>query len=262
MAPRRRFGHPRRARRRRREAGRDRHRNHHLFLGSGIGVRRAGQRGRGDADRRPERARRHRRRAGSHDLHRRGRGQRARGLRVPSRGPGRGRGRDAGGDFEWQLQPGRPARRGPQGAQHHVGLRHPADLRGRRLSLRFPHPGERYAGDGGDGTLSAQDQTRLPDHRGDQPGLCLGAGLLGHLLQNPESVEAGRRDRGRAVSEIRRARLLDRDHAPVGAAPRCRALNLMGRRSRHPGAPGGAARPVRAEHFRLAAGGELVAAAR
>ena len=51
-----------------------------------------------------------------------------------------------------------------------------------------------------------------------------GGGTPGHLLQDPESVEAGRRDRGRAVPEIRRARLLDRDHA---ACRRCGPMSML-----------------------------------
>ena len=58
-----------------------------------------------------------------------------------------------------------------------------------------------------------QDQARLQDHRGGQPGLRLGPRFLGDLPQHAAGAEARREDRGRAVPEVRRSRLLDRDHA-------------------------------------------------
>ena len=77
---------------------------------------------------------------------------------------------------------------------------------------------------------SAQDQARLQDHRGHQPGLCLGPRLLGDLPQHAESVEAGRRRSWPSCS---------RNSARPTSRPRsraCQALQARCRSSRPHGA--------------------------
>ena len=244
------------------KTGRDPDRHHGLPVGAGLGLRRTRQGGGRDADRADERRGRDRRRAGPGLLGGRGRGRRGAALGVSPAGAGCWRGCDVRLDLVGQLQQDRAAGRGSRGPQHHVGLRHPAHLRGRRLRIRLPHAGQCDAGDALHGALPAQDQARLQHDRGGQSGLCLGSRQLGHLLDRAEAAQAGCRGGGRVLPEIRRARFLDRDLAAAGAAPGRDPLDLLGRRSRHLRAPGRAARADQQLDPGAAAGRELAAAPR
>ena len=108
-------------------------------------------------------------------------------------------------DLVRQLQPARAARRRPQGPEPDVGLRRVVDPRGEEVPLQLPHAGERHAGDDGGPHLPSQEEARLQDHRGRQPGLCLGPRELGDLLDRAEAAEARRPGRRRVLPEVRRA---------------------------------------------------------
>ena len=244
------------------QARRAQDRDHDLPLGPGLGVRRSGQECGRDDRRGHQQEGWHPRRAGEAQLHRRGRRRRGAGLELPTRRPGREGRRHLRLDLVRQLQPARAARRGSQGPEPDVGLRRVIDPRGEEVPLQLPHAGERHAGDDGGPHLPSQEEARLQDHRGRQSGLCLGPRELGNLLDRAEAAQARRPDRRRVLPEVRRARLFDGSVAAPGAASRCRPDDLMGRRSRHLGTAGGAARALAPVALRARHRRDFAAAAR